>query len=107
MQDLIGAENNLPTDLDQLTVEIKFYVKAWGQNTIEIGKRLIAAKKLVEHGDWSKWLDENFNLSHNAANKFMKIAERFGKTKLISDLNSTQMIAILSLPKGGEVENRL
>ncbi len=34
-----------PTDLVSLTAEIKFYVQQWGQNAIEIGKRLIAAKK--------------------------------------------------------------
>ena len=46
MTNLNKAENKLPTDLTALTAEIKFYVKAWGQNTIEISKRLIAAKKL-------------------------------------------------------------
>ena len=102
MTDVNKAENNLPTDLNQLTVEIKFYVNQWGQNTIEIGKRLIAAKKLVAQGEWLNWLEKNFNLTERTAQNFMRIAERFGKTKLISDLNSTQMIAMLSLPKGEE-----
>ncbi len=102
MTDLTNTENNLPSDLNQLTVEIKFYVNQWGQNTIEIGKRLIAAKELVAHGDWQNWLEVNFNLTERTAQNFMRIAERFGKTKLISDLNSTQMIAMLSLPKGEE-----
>ena len=101
MTDLDKAENK-PTDLNQLTVEIKFYVNQWGQNTIEIGKRLIAAKKLVAQGEWLNWLEKNFNLTERTAQNFMRIAERFGKTKLISDLNSTQMIAMLSLPKGEE-----
>ena len=102
MTDLIKAENNLPTDLISLTAEIKFYVQQWGQNTIEIGKRLITAKKLVAQGEWLNWLDSNFNLTERTAQNFMRIAERFGKTKSISDLNSTQMIAMLALPKGEE-----
>ena len=85
MTDVNKAENNLPTDLNQLTVEIKFYVNQWGQNTIEIGKRLIAAKKLVAQGEWLNWLEKNFNLTERTAQNFMRIAERFGKTKLISD----------------------
>ena len=93
MVDLINSEN-----LEQLTVEIKFYVNQWGQNTIEIGKRLIAAKKLVEHGDWSKWLEDNFNLTQQTARNFMRCAERFGNSKSILNLNSTQMIQLLSLP---------
>lgn len=92
------AENKLPTDLNQLTVEIKFYVNQWGQNTIEIGKRLIAAKKLVEHGDWSKWLEDNFNLSQQSARKFMQVAERFGKTLDVERFQTSQMIEMLALP---------
>ena len=71
MQDLIGAENNLPTDLTALTAEIKFYVNQWGQNTIEIGKRLIAAKKLIAQGEWQNWLEKNFNLKQRMANNFI------------------------------------
>ena len=92
------AENNLPTDLTALTVEIKFYVNQWGQNTIEIGKRLIAAKKLVTHGEWGKWLEENFNLSQPSATRFMKCAERFSNFATLQDLNYSQMVQLLSLP---------
>lgn len=99
MADLIQNENNLPTNLEQLTVEIKFYVNQWGQNTIEIGKRLIEAKKLVEHGSWGKWLEDNFNLTQESARKFMKIAERFGNSNTSWNLNSSQMWEMLALPE--------
>ncbi len=98
MTDLIKAENNLPTNLEQLTVEIKFYVNQWGQNTIEIGKRLIAAKKIVAHGDWSKWLEDNFQLKKSSAANFMKCAERFGNFQTSGNLNSSQMVELLALP---------
>ena len=93
MENLIQSEN-----LEQLTVEIKFYVNQWGQNTIEIGKRLIAAKKLVEHGDWSKWLEDNFQLKERSAQNFMAVAERFGKTQMSADLKFYQMVQLFSLP---------
>lgn len=86
MTDLIKTENNLPTNLEQLTVEIKFYVNQWGQNTIEIGKRLIAAKEIVGHGNFSKWLEDNFNLKQRMANNFMACAERFANSQSIANL---------------------
>ena len=98
MTDLTKAENNLPTDLISLTIEIKFYVNQWGQNTIEIGKRLIAAKKIVAHGEWSNWLKENFNLKERSAQNFMAVAERFGKTQTSADLKFYQMVELLALP---------
>ena len=102
MQDLIGAENNLPTDLTALTAEIKFYVNQWGQNTIEIGKRLIAAKKLVAQGEWLNWLEENFNLSYPTATKFMKCAKHFSNLAMSQHLKTSQMFELLSLPEGEE-----
>jgi len=92
MSDLIVSKTTLPAEksLVQLTTEIKFYVNQWGQNTIEIGKRLIQAKELVPHGEWANWLKENFNLKQSSAQNFMRIAERFG--------NSQQMVEMLALP---------
>ena len=69
-----------------------------GENTIEIGKRLIAAKKIVAHGDWQNWLENNFNLSQSTAQRFMNCAERFGNSATLRNLNYSQMVAMLSLP---------
>ena len=102
MTELNKAENKLPTDLNQLTVEIKFYVNQWGQNTIEIGKRLIAAKKLVAQGEWLNWLEENFNLSYPTATKFMKCAKHFSNLAMSQHLKTSQMFELLSLPEGEE-----
>ena len=98
MENLTRQAENKPTDLISLTAEIKFYVKAWGQNIIEIGKRLIAAKELVAQGEWLNWLEKNFNLSHDTARNFMRVAQRFGNYESIRNLNYTQMVQLLSLP---------
>ena len=98
MVDLIKEESKLPSDLNQLTVEIKFYINQWGQNTIEIGKRLIAAKKLVEHGEWSKWLEDNFNMTHRHANNFMECARRFGKMENVFHFQPSTLMVLLALP---------
>lgn len=91
------AVNNLPSDLNQLTVELKFYINQWGQNTIEIGKRLIAAKELVGQGNWLNWLEKNFNLSYRTAKNFMDCAEKFSKLQTSATLNYSQMVAMLVL----------
>lgn len=99
---LTTATNNLPSDLNLLTTEIKFYINQWGQNTIEIGKRLIAAKELVGHGEWQNWLESNFNLKIRSAQNFMAVAERFGNTQTFAYLNYSTMLTLLALPEGEE-----
>ena len=70
-----------------------------GENTIEIGKRLIAAKEIVGYGNFGKWLEENFNLKQRMANNFMECARRFSNSQSIANLNPTQMFQLLALPK--------
>ena len=66
--------------------------------------RLIQAKSLINHGHWQAWLQNNFQLSYRTAKNFMDCAERYGKTEINFTLNSTQMIALLSLPDAEETE---
>ena len=98
--------------LPQLETEIKHYLDQInqnyidiGNNTIEIGKRLIQAKSLLKHGEWINWLQDNFQLSHPTATKFMKCAERFRNIASTQHLTSSQMIQLLSLSSIEETEN--
>lgn len=90
--------------LPQLEEEIKYHLNQISQNIIEIGKRLIQAKSLVKHGQWQPWLNDNFHLSKSTAYNFMQCAERYGNFQSIGNLNSTQMIALLSLLDAEETE---
>ena len=94
-------ESPKPT-LPVLVVEIKFYLQRTAENIVEIGKRLIQAKELVPHGEWQNWLENNFNFSQSTAQRFIKCAERFGKSAAPRDLNPSQMFELLSLPVGDE-----
>lgn len=71
---------------------------------IEVGKRLIQAKSLVNHGHWQHWLELNFQLSQNTAGRFMQVAERFSNSATSQNLNRSQMIEMLSLPSAEETE---
>ena len=99
MSELIQAAN-----LPQLELEIRFYLGQTAQNIIEVGKRLIAAKALVAHGQWQQWLNDNFQLSQNTAGRFMQCATRFSNSATSQNLNQSQMIALLSLPDAEETE---
>lgn len=89
--------------LSELKVEIKFHLGQMAGHAVEIGKLLIEAKEQVGHGEWYDWLEENFKLTVKMANNFMRVAERFGGNRnLNSDLNQSQMIAMLALPEGEE-----
>lgn len=98
------SERTQAANLPQLELEIKFYLGQTAQNIIEVGKRLIAAKALVAHGQWQQWLNDNFQLKDRMARNFMQCAEQFGNWHLNADLNQTQMIALLSLPDAEETE---
>ena len=85
--------------LDQLAVEIRYYSQQASWSIIEVGKRLIEAKKQVAHGEWAEWLKGKVNFTRETASRFMKCAERYSNVTSISLLNPTQMIELLALPE--------
>ena len=77
--------------LDQLATEIRYYSQQASWSIIEVGKRLIEAKKQVAHGEWENWLDKNVGYSKQTARRFMQCAERFGNRSMSSDLSLSQV----------------
>lgn len=73
-------------------------------NSIEIGKRLTEAKKLIKHGEWANWLKERVSFSQRTATNLMRVYEEYGKNGLasnsetIAQLNYTQALALLAVP---------
>ena len=104
MTDLITAQDRATNNLPQLEVEIKFYLGQTAQNIIEVGKRLTAAKALVQHGHWQPWLNDNFQLSYQSAARFMECADKFANLSTLRDLKPSQMFQLLSLPDAEETE---
>lgn len=75
--------------LDDLTANIKMklvenqvltntFNRNINQNSIEIGQMLTQAKKLLKHGQWQFWLEDNFQMTDRTARNYMKVAEYFG-----------------------------
>lgn len=78
-------------------------------SSIEIGRRLVEAKSLIEHGDWGTWLSESVAYSQSTANNLMRIFEEYGaeqlslfgsdaKSQALGNLSYTQAVALLGIP---------
>ncbi len=108
--------------LDDLTANIKIklvenqvltstFNRNINQNSIEIGQMLTQAKKLVKHGQWQNWLADNFNLSSDSAQIYMKVADYFGvrtpfKNGDVSVFPFSNLVALTKL-KPTELQNFL
>lgn len=68
---------------------------------IEIGRRLVEAKAVLPHGEWSTWLQEEVDFSQSTANNYMKIFEEYGSDQitLFGAVANSQLIANLSYAK--------
>ena len=100
------AEKTKPS-LAQRILNIKFNEQIMVGGAINIGLELIECKKEIPHGEWGKWLKDNLDYSQQTASNYMKLAERFSKSKSIlnfdiSTFKPTQLIAMLALPEGDE-----
>lgn len=68
---------------------------------IEIGKRLVEAKALVDHGEWGSYLKNEVKFSQRTANNFMQIYERSqsgANSQALANLSYTQIVRLLALP---------
>lgn len=77
---------------------------------IEIGRRLVEAKDLLDHGQWGDWLRAETEFSKSTANNLMRIFQEYGdqqyslfgaqaKSQALGDLTYTQALKLLALPQ--------
>ncbi len=70
--------------------------------SVAIGERLIAVKRLLQHGQFSDWCDQEFGMSQRTAQNLMNIARTFdGKSAEISFLTDS-VLALLAAPSTPE-----
>ena len=82
--------------------------KAMQTSLIAIGKRLIEAKGMLPEGQFSAWIEAEFQLSQRSAQNFMNVARVYGDRghEIISPLSDTvlYMLAAPSTPEAARVE---
>ncbi|MBQ4118965.1 MAG: DUF3102 domain-containing protein [Clostridia bacterium] len=101
-------------DIGIITAEIK-EVKRQANNmalmyAIEIGRRLVEAKSVLQHGEWGEWLKNEVDFSQSSANNFMKLYEEYGQAQIsvfgavansqtIGNLAYSKALQLLALPE--------
>lgn len=76
---------------------------------IEIGRRLVEAKSMLNHGEWGKWLEERVDYSQSTADNLMKLYNEYGsnqeslfenftKSQAFGNLTYTKALALLAIP---------
>jgi hypothetical protein len=83
---------------------IKLRMRRTSEDIIEIGKDLIEVKKLINHGQFGFWLENEFEMTDRTARNFIRVAERFGgKSEVISDFKPTILCELASPSTPDEV----
>ncbi len=79
----------------EAAVRIRLRMSRTVEDIIEIGRDLIAVKKSVAHGKFTRWIEAEFGMSENTARNFMRACERFGdKTATVADLGPSVLYAL-------------
>lgn len=91
----ISSQNKM----DILTTEIIILKNQTANNLIEIGKRLIAVKEGLPHGEWGRWLKEEVDFTERTAQRIMRAANEMSNTTALSDMSRSKVFALLEMPK--------
>lgn len=94
-----GGELSL---LDQLAAEARLYRDSAEMSLYQLARVLTQAKKLVPHGEWGRWLEENADMSVRTAQNMMAAYERFAGKPQFNAIGRAKMFKMLALPEGTE-----
>lgn len=88
-------------EIETITQEILNLQNETTKNCIEIGKRLLYAKDLLQHGEWLSWLKEKVDFSERTAQRFMTVAKEFPNT---TTLSFSKLLLLLYIPTDERAE---
>jgi len=91
-------------DLDVIETEILWYKQQAGTAILEIGARLIEAKRQLGHGEWIAWLRDKVDFSDRSAQNFMRLAKEYRNPQTVADLGASKALALLALPESEREE---
>jgi integrase len=108
---LVMASNLVLPTLPDLVARIKAEHEAvamalWDslQHALHAGDLLIEAKRQIEHGEWSDWLDKHCQVSQRSARAYMQLAKNrseieAAKRQSTADLSVNGALKLLANPK--------
>lgn len=98
MSELIRTPEVIASEINVIREQVRSTVLS---AAIQIGKRLIEAKRLVPAGRWTEWLTERVNYSVRTAQNMMALADEYGQgdAQALADLSVTKAVLLLSVPR--------
>ncbi|MES9544513.1 DUF3102 domain-containing protein [Streptococcus intermedius] len=91
-------EITLSNDLNQIELEINHHKQLAGQSIWEIGRRLNHVKENdLTHGQFTSWIEKQ-GLHYREANRMMTIARQLPNVTTLSDLGTSALYLIATLP---------
>lgn len=91
-------EITLSNNLAQIELEITHHKQIAGQSIWEIGRRLNHVKEHnLVHGEFGEWLDK-IGIHYREANRMMTVAKQLPNLTTLSDLGSSVLYLIATLP---------
>lgn len=92
-------EISLSNNLSQIELEISHHKQIAGQSIWEIGRRLNHVKEHnLVHGEFGEWLDK-IGIHYREANRMMTVAKQLPNVTTLSDLGSSALYLIATLPE--------
>lgn len=108
-QDIDTRQAETPHTLDDLASDIRAFSGSILFSAIEIGRRMVEAKKMLPHGEFGKWVKEKTGYSQTKANNFMRLFREYGSDQngildaganyhTYGNLSYSNALALLDLP---------
>lgn len=108
-RDIEARQAETPHTLDELASDIRAFSGSILFSAIEIGRRMVEAKKMLPHGEFGKWVKEKTGYSQTKANNFMRLFREYGSTQnsildaganyhTYGNLSYSNALALLDLP---------
>lgn len=88
----------------EVLAEIQFFKRQAGQAVYEIGRCLLEAKAQLKHGEWLPWLRDEVVFSEASAQRYMRLAREYGKSRIVTDLGAGKALELLALPESQREE---
>jgi hypothetical protein len=89
----------LSDSISQIELEINYHKQIAGQSIWEIGRRLNHVKENdLAHGEFGGWLDK-IGIHYREANRMMTVAKQLPNVTTLSDLGTSALYLIATLPE--------
>lgn len=113
MNDLVECRSSdvIAAEINGIKEQVKKTVRGTMlSGAMEIGRLLLEAKAVVQHGEWGQWLQENVDYSQTTANDMMRLYTEYRDQQITLDggptneelfgmLEPSKALALLSLPE--------